>query len=263
MLRIQKAVLKAKGAKENQPVRSAAELAQSPLEQLRYTTTRVDETHPDKLADNRVIAGFNNNPISQTFRTLRTQVIQKMRENNWQSLAITSPTEGEGKTTIAANLAVAIAMEVNQTVLLVDLDLKRPALADQFGISCQKGFRDYLKGDVELEEIMVNPGIERLVVIPGRGTVNNSSEIISGPKMVSFFNESKTRYSSRFVIYDMPAILPSDDVLTSVGNIDCALLVIEDGKNPEKEIVRAVRQLKNTAVLGTVLNRYHKGSWLL
>lgn len=265
MLRIQKAVLKAKGEQESQAALQSADPgnSQSPLEKLRYTVTRVDETHPDKLADNRIIAAFNNNANSQTFRTLRTQVIQKMRENNWRSLAITSPSEGEGKSLIAANLAVAIAMEVNQTVLLVDLDLKNPSLADLFGVIAQRGFRDFLRGDVELEEIMVNPGIDRLVLVPGKGTVNNSSEIISGPKMVSFFNESKTRYDSRFVIYDMPPILPSDDVLTAVGNIDCALLVIEDGKNPEKEIVRAVRQLKKTSVIGTVLNRYHKGSWLL
>jgi protein-tyrosine kinase len=122
---------------------------------------------------------------------------------------------------------------------------------------------DYLLGQVSLDKVMVNPGVERLVVVPGRGKIVNSSELISSPKMVSFFAETKNRYSSRIVIYDMPPILPSDDVLSSIGNVDCALLVLEDGKNTEKDIVRSIRQLRNTAMLGTVVNKFHKGSWVL
>lgn len=267
MLRIQKAVLKAKDAQEHKTIKQATEKApssaNSPLEGLQYSTTKVVESDPDALEDNRIISGFKNNANSQIFRTLRTQVIQKMRENNWRSLAITSPSEGEGKSIIAANLAVAISMEVNQTVLLVDLDLKKPSQGDLFNIIYERGLYDYLKGNMELKDILVNPGIDRLVLVPGRGTIYNSSEVISGPKMVSFFNETKSRYKSRFVIYDMPAVLPSDDVLSSISNVDCSLLVLEDGKNSEKEIARAVKQLQRKPLLGCVLNRYHKGSWLL
>ncbi|MFL0803917.1 MAG: CpsD/CapB family tyrosine-protein kinase [Agarilytica sp.] len=265
MLRIQKAVLKAKDAQQHQNVRKRTEApsANSPLEDLKYSKTRVTNVHPDYLEDKRLIAGFPDNKNSQIFRTLRTQVIQKMRENDWRSLAITSPFEGEGKSLVAANLAIAIAMEVNQTVLLVDMDLKKPALAKYFNIQQDQGFLDYLKGNVELDEIMVNPGVDRLVVVPGYGSSISSSEIVSGPKMVSFFNETRTRYNSRIVIYDMPSILPSDDVLSSIGNVDCALLVLEDGRNSEKDIVKAVRQIKNTPLVGTVVNKIQKGSWLL
>lgn len=266
MLRIQKAVLKAKDAQEHKTIRKAAETpsqTNSPLEGLQYSKTRVVSPHPDELEKNRIILGYKNNANSQTFRTLRTQVIQKMRENNWRSLAITSPSEGEGKSIIAANLAVAISMEVNQTVLLVDLDLKNPSLGGLFDLKQDLGLYDYLKGQAELEDIMVNPGIDRLVLVPGRGTIFNSSEVVSGPKMVSFFNETKTRYKSRFVLYDMPPVLPSDDVLSSIGNVDCSLLVLEDGKNSEKDIVRAVKQLQKTPLLGTVVNKFQKGGWFL
>lgn len=270
MQRIQKAVLKAKdslnqGAGQT-PTRSTTgrmPAVEAPLENLEYTQTRVSPTHPDTLEQNRIVAGMLDNENSQTFRTLRTQVIQKMRENNWRSLAVTSPSEGEGKSMIAANLAMAIAMEVNQTVLLVDLDLKEPSQHTLFGIEQEYGFMDYIHGDVDLDQIMVNPGVERLVVVPGHGSIENSSEIISGPKMVSFFNETKTRYRSRIVIYDMPPILPTDDVLSSIGHIDSALLVLEDGKNTEKDIVRAMRQLQKTSLLGTVINKFHRGSWIL
>ncbi len=269
MLRIQKAVLKAKSTQDAEkkaqaPLKApAAPAVEAPLEDLQYTYTRVMKSHPDALERQRVVASLLDNENSQTFRTLRTQVIQKMREKNLRSIAVTSPSEGEGKSLVAANLAVAIAMEVNQTVLLVDLDLKEPSLHQYFGIEQSQGFLDYIRGDVDLEEIMVNPGIERLVVVPGFEGVENSSEIISSPKMVSFFNETKTRYRSRTVIFDMPPILPTDDVLSSIGHIDAAMLVLEDGKNNEKDLVRAMRQLQNTTLLGTVVNKFHRGSWIL
>lgn len=265
MLRIQKAVLKAKDAEQHKLIRQRSEVATtgSPLESLEYTKTKVESAHPEYLEEHRLIAGFPTNKQSQTFKTLRTQVIKKMRENNLRSLAITSPSSGEGKSLIAANLAVAISMEVNQTVLLVDSDLRNPGVGEYFGIENDKGFLDYLKGNVELEAIMTNPGIDRLVVVPGHGRAINSSEIISSPKMKSFFSESRTRYRSRIIIYDMPPILPSDDVLSSIGNVDCVLLVLEDGKNSEKDIVKAVRQLQGTPLLGTVVNKFQKGRWMI
>ncbi|PCK09392.1 MAG: exopolysaccharide biosynthesis protein [Alteromonadaceae bacterium] len=264
MHRIQKAVNKAKGEHVPEPpAQSPEEINANSLEALRYSRTKVLPAHPDVLADNRVIASFADNVNGQIFRTLRTQVIQKMRENNWRSLAITSPTEGEGKSLIAANLAIAIALEVNQTVLLVDMNLRNPTLAKRFGIKAEHGLIDCIQGKVELQDILVNPGLDRLVLVPGRGSIGSTAEIISSPKMVSFFKEARERYQSRIVIYDMPAILPTDDVLSSIGNIDSALLVLEDGKNSEKDILRAVRQLQKTTVIGTIVNKYHKGSWVI
>ena len=265
MYRIQKAVIKAKkqGAGPSPVQRSQASPSDSPLEKLEYTTTQVVDCHPDELAKNRIVAGFTNNAHSQLFRTLRTQVLQKMRANNWKSLAITSASPGEGKSIVASNLAVAIAREVNQTVMLVDLDLTNPGLIECFGIKPQKGLSDYLKGNATLEEIIINPGLERLVILPGSSSLINSSEIVSSPKMVSLFQETKSRYKSRFVIYDMPPILPTDDVLSAVGYTDAVLMVVEDGRNSQKDLERAVRQLKGTAFMGYILNKFHKGSWLI
>ena len=96
------------------------------------------KTPPSVLENNRVIAGHYNNPQSAVFRMLRTQVLQKMRQNDWQTIAITSPTAGEGKSLVSANLAVAIAMELNQTVLLVDMDLSRVTFKPKNGIFSER-----------------------------------------------------------------------------------------------------------------------------
>ena len=90
----------------------------APIDSIEYSQTKVVNVSNEQLDRKRLIAGFYNNSQSAVFRMLRTQVLKKMRGNNWQSLAVTSPTEGEGKSVVAANLAIAIAMELNQTVLL-------------------------------------------------------------------------------------------------------------------------------------------------
>ena len=261
MFRIQKAVNKARS--ENRSALTPSPGFDSPLEGLRYTTTEIIPTHPDIMENKRVVAAFANNPISQVFKKLRTQVIQTMRQNQWRSLAITSPSEGEGKSLVAANLATAIAMEVNQTVLLVDLDLKNPTIADYFGIQHKYGIHDYIKGEATTEDILVNPGIDRLVLVPGRGTMHSSSEVVSGPRMLSFYNEVRSRYKSRIVIFDMPPVLPTDDVLSAIGNVDCSLLVLEDGRNPAKDIERALTQMTGSECIGYILNKFHKSSWII
>ena len=97
---------------------------------------------------------------------------------------------------IAANLAVGISQEVNQTVLLLDLDLRRPKIAKYFGLNPEFGVRDYLIDDVPLSKIFVNPGMERLVLLPGKGSVADSSELLTTPKALALVDEIKNRYES-------------------------------------------------------------------
>ncbi|KKM68261.1 hypothetical protein LCGC14_1462640 [marine sediment metagenome] len=225
------------------------------LHGIEYTQTKVIRTPASVLENNRVIAGLYNNPQSAVFRMLRTQVLQKMRQNDWQTIAITSPTEGEGKSLVSANLAVAIAMELNQTVLLVDMDLRNPTVSKYFGLNVEKGLKEYLQEDVYLHHVLVNPGIERLVILPGVGRAEDSAELLSSPKMSSLVKDIKSQYNSRLIIFDVPPLLQTDDVLLSSNYFDCTLLVLEDGKNNEENIKKSLQLLEGTHLLGTVLNK--------
>ena len=90
---------------------------------VNYSKTRSVFLDAQTLKDLRIIAGFSHDKRSESYRQLRGQLLNKFRENNWQTLAITSPNSGAGKTLTALNLAISLSMEVNQTVLLVDMDL--------------------------------------------------------------------------------------------------------------------------------------------
>lgn len=223
-----------------------------------YTQTRVITPAPEVLRRNRVLGMDDSPAVRQAYKMLRTQVAQRLRLNGWNSLIVTSPDAGAGKSLTAVNLAVALASEVNHTVLLVDLDLRRPSIARHFGYTPEVGLRDYLLDDEPLGNILFNPGIDRLAILPGGKPYDESSELLTAPKMVRLARELKSRYDGRIVIYDMPPLLQCDDVTAFAPNVDAALLVVEEGKTRKDELTRAVEMLHEIAVIGTVLNKAEK-----
>lgn len=269
MDRIQKALEKAKAKHaqtSEQPATKPKEgtkaitpdSSSSAIENITYAKTTVEQVSRESLEKNRIIAGFYNNPQSAVFRMLRTQVLQKMRGSKFRSLAITSPTAGEGKSLVASNLAIAIAMELNQTVLLVDMDLRNPSIGQNFDLNIKAGLKDYLEGEMELEQVLINPGIKRLVILPGARRAEDSAELLSSPKMANLVSDIKSHYDSRIIIFDVPPVLQTDDVLLSSNYFDSTLLVLEDGKNTEADIKKSLQLLEGCQLLGTVLNKSEK-----
>ena len=121
----------------------------------------------DVLRKNRVLTAIDDNQIIDTYRLLRTRVLRRMRQNNWKSLGITSAGKNDGKTLTGINLGISIAMKQNYSVVVVDTDLRNPSMHKLFGFKPKYGLLDYLKSDVPIDKILVNPGIERLVILPG------------------------------------------------------------------------------------------------
>jgi capsular exopolysaccharide synthesis family protein len=220
-----------------------------------YSATRVVETDSNLLARNKIISNVSSDEMTGAYKLLRTQVLHRMRENNWKSLAITSPGEGEGRTLTAINLAISLARDVNHTVLLVDLDMRRPSVAKYLGFNPTAGIDDCLLDNVPVQEALFNPGIERLVVLPCRNPFNSSSELLSSPPMQKLAEELKARYPERLVIFDLPPLLARDDLLAFSPHIDAALLVACEGKTSKGDLQRAMEMLKVVNVLGTVLNQ--------
>ena len=221
-----------------------------------YTTTRSLNVPLPVLRQRRVMAAYDKGPFVDAVKILRTQVMHRLRENNWNVLGVTSPGHGEGKTLTAVNLAVSLAMETTQTVLLVDANLRNPSIHEVFGLKDCPGLADYLLDNQPVEDLLVHPGIGRFVLLPGGRAISNSTEILTSPKMLALVEEFKHRYPSRIVIFDLPPLLYTADVLAFSPYIDALLLVVEEGKTTVEEVRRAFSLLKNSRpVLGTVLNK--------
>ena len=229
-----------------------------PFEKIEYSQTRRISLPQNVLSENRLIAGNRSDPRATSFRMLRTQVLHAMRENNWTSLAIAGPSRGIGKSLIATNLAISISLEVNQTVLLVDADLRNPTIHKYFDYQPDYGLLDYLTDGVDLADLFVNPGFKRLVLLPGRGASSASSELLSSPRMTNLVKDLKSKYRSRIIIFDLPPLLDIDDAMVFLPNVDATLLVVENGKNTESEVQDSMRLLEGTNLIGTVLNKAHE-----
>ena len=223
--------------------------------EITYTQTRRRTPNPEILVRNLVVTGDGRDPVTSAYKMLRTHVLQRMSANGWNVLAITSPGAREGKTLTALNLAISMAREVNHTVLLVDLDLRHPTLHRYLGYEPEQGITDYLLRDVPLSEIMSNPGIDRLVIIPVGPPAEYSSELLSSPRMVNLVQELKERYPSRLVLFDVPPLLSADDGLAFLPYVDAALLVVVEGETSFEDVESAKEMLASTHLLGAVLNR--------
>ncbi|MGE4351995.1 MAG: CpsD/CapB family tyrosine-protein kinase [Bdellovibrionales bacterium] len=208
----------------------------------------------DVLEENRVLAHRLRSYEADLFRLLRTQVLQTMGNHHFNTLAITSPNYGEGKTTIALNLAVSIALDLKQTVLLVDLDLRKPSLHRYLGLNPELGLTDYLAGRNELSECLLRLPFERLTTLPAGRQLEQSSELLGSPQMSALAAELKSRYPDRMVIYDMPPLLAQDDPLTFLPHVDAFLLVVQDGVTRAQDVKRSMDILSQANVIGTVLN---------
>jgi exopolysaccharide/PEP-CTERM locus tyrosine autokinase len=202
------------------------------------------------------MAAYDKGPFVDAFKILRTQVMPRFREKDWNVLGVTSPSHGEGKTLTAVNLAVSLAMDTAQTVLLVDTNLRSPSVHEVFGLNDYPGLADYLLDNQSLEDLLVHPGIGRFVLLPGGRPVSNSTEILTSPKMLALVEELKHRYPARVVIFDLPPLLHTADVIAFSPYTDALLLVVEEGRTTAEEVQRALSLVKNSRpILGTVLNK--------
>jgi Mrp family chromosome partitioning ATPase len=221
-----------------------------------YSRTRVFTPSAEILEGNRVMDPGSADPAAAAFRMLRTQVLQRMDANGWRSLAIFSPGAQDGKTTTAINLAVSLANDRRHTVILVDFDFKHPMLAARWGLSPEFGGDDALVGTARVEDCLYHPeGFERLVLLPARNTLANSSEILAGPRSRQIVGELRSRYPERIVLFDLPPVLNADDALAFAPLVECGLVVAAEGRTRRNDLVRTIELLHKTALVGTVLNR--------
>lgn len=208
---------------------------------------------PSLLQAHRIVTTEVQHPVTDVYRSLRAQVLQSLNSRGKTTIGVTSAKHGEGKTLTAVNLAIAMAMDVNHTVLLVDADLRNPGVADRLGIDPKLGLSDYLTGKAALADCLIRPGIERLTILPARSRIGNSAELLASPQMAHLASELKERYVDRLVIYDLPPILTVGDSIGFLPSLDATLLVVRDGATRVAEINHAL-ELLHSNLIGTVLN---------
>jgi len=217
---------------------------------------------PAHLEANRLVAHDVNDPHGRHFDMLRTQVLQAMDKNGWQFLAVTSPTAACGKSVTACNLALSIARLPDRPIMLVDLDLQKPKVADYLGIGRREGLLSVLDGRATLSGQIVHAAIDstRLLVLPGEGCKTGSAERMASKTMATLLQAIKREFRSHVVLFDMPPMLVGDDVISILPQMDAVLLVAGVGNTSISDINECHKHLKSTPVVRVVVNKVNESS---
>jgi Mrp family chromosome partitioning ATPase len=237
------------------PARARRERVQVPAQVAPGRSFRPAGVDPAALERYGLLPQVKDEVAERSYKILRTRVQQRMEASGWHSIAVTAAEAGDGKTVTAINLAIALSRDVNCWVFLVDLDLQRPQVAPYLGLRFDKGLSDYLAGQASFDEIVYEPGIERLSVIPNAKGMEQSSELLGSPRMFELNQALATETPRRIVIFDMPPLLLSDDVLRFLPNVDGLLFVVSEGKTPRVALENARDAIPEKKLLGVVLNR--------
>ena len=264
MGRIEKALQKSRESHAGHPVTPEAKSngsAALPINDGLEATANIDISSlpvvvPDEdcLEKYRVVAAIKDSPERSAYKVLRTRVLQRLRASRYNIIGVTGAGPGEGKSLTAINFAYTLAQDVNNQVILIDLDLRRPSLHEYLGISPRHDLTSVLSGSVSLENALVCPNANRLAVLTNQVVQRESSEILSSPEMAEVMKQLRSYGQRTITIVDLPPALASDDVIAFSPLIDALLLVVGQGRCRRDDLRETQELLHDSEILGVVLN---------
>lgn len=209
-------------------------------------------------SDNLITLSSPKSPISEAYRTLRTNILFSSIDEQIRTIMVASAQSGEGKTTTISNLAIAYAQE-GKKVLLIDGDLRKPSLHKIFTVSNHTGLTSVLSNQSELQDVITETPIEHLHVITSGPVPPNPSEMLSSRKMKTVLEEMKEIYD--VILFDTPPVLAVTDALIVSSLCDGVILVVNSSK-VKKDLVKKAKanlEIANTRIFGVVLNNVKLG----
>jgi len=210
---------------------------------------------PEQLALSRVVANqTGHGPVA--INLLRTRVLHQMREQKLKRIAITSPTAGCGKSTMVANLATSLSRQGEIRTLVLEMDMRRPALAKIFGFRKGSGsLSEVIENKISFAEHAVRFG-PNLIFGFNHKPAARPSELLSSADMTEFLNEIEEKYQPDIMLFDMPPMLLTDDTLGFLSNVQTSILIAAAGTTTIEQIDICERDIaERTSFLGVVLNK--------
>lgn len=199
-----------------------------------------------------VAASAPQSLAAEQYRLLRTRVVRAENGRAFRAVIVTSPNKGDGKSLTAANLALTMAQDTQQRVLLLDADLRRPSIHRLFGISETPGLSDILMGGASIDEALVTVPEHRLTILPSGLIPTQPAELLGSTGMRRVLETLRSRFDR--ILIDMPPVAPLADVAIASTMADGVLMIVRAGVTPKPAIERALSGIDAAKVLGLVLN---------
>lgn len=235
---------------QEKPVVPTAESTEAPLDLGKplYRHHHIDDT----LVTLKDPQSFE----AEQFKILRTNLLFPLSGNPPRTILVTSSVPGEGKSFVSANLAVSIAQNIEEHVLLMDCDIRMPCLHRRFGFDEVPGLAEYLSGKKPLSSLILKTPVAKLSLLPGGVPPHNPSELLSSEQMGALVEEARHRYTDRYIIIDSPPPKYTAETSAIARYIDGILLVINSEKTPRGLVEELVNTLGKEKIIGVVMNRF-------
>ena len=217
----------------------------------------ITEITPQNPIDEKILLTKQIDPYSvAAYNFLSAKTLSMLKGLKSNTLAVTSPKSGAGNTITAANLAISISRSLHDLVILVELDLRKPIFYRYFGLNeSDKGLSDHLTDTTELKDILFKITGTDLALLPAGTALDKHVNMLGSPQMRQFVRDISSIYSEHLIIFDLPALLDTDDALAFLQNVGASLLVLEEGINTAEHVNQCADILKNHGLLGTILNK--------
>lgn len=221
---------------------------------ITYTQTRVDVGAGQHLHQQPGVVRQDRSPLAETFRMLRSQMLQRLRKDGHRVVAVTSARAIPGQSLAATNLALALAADLDSTVLLVDADLQGRGVQRLFGLEGAAGFSEHLTHGAAIPGLLVHPGLPRLVLLPaGAQDQSDSAELLGTQAAALCLQDFKLRYENRTIVLHLPAVLDRADALTLLPHVDTTLLLVQEQVTSMADLQLASERLAPFALMGAVM----------
>ena len=212
-------------------------------------------TDHENVLDDRLVSFFApSSLVTEQFRRLRTHILKPGPAGAPRTIMIASSMSGEGKSLIAINLAIIIAVELHSHALLIDCDLRNPSISRWFGLHEAKGLSDYLMGRAEVPDLLIKTAVDKLSIMCGGTIQENPVELIGSDQMRNLLNDLKSRYNDRYIILDSSPLLATTEPSVLNDMADAILMVVKAGDTPRETVQQALKLVDKNKVMGVVLN---------
>jgi exopolysaccharide/PEP-CTERM locus tyrosine autokinase len=220
--------------------------------------TRMQEPRrltPDDLDERRII--YPDSPerdLVNRFRNLRTKLLERSGGNNF-TLVVTGASEGAGSSFVTLNLAAAFSFDQAKTALIIDCNLREPALHSSLDIIPETGLTDFLDDPgLDISRILYPTGIPRLRLIPAGSRRETPSEFFTSFRMKQLLQAVRRRYPDRFVVLDTASVSQSPDARILSEICDYAMLVVPHARMTNESIASAASAFDSKKFVGAVIN---------
>jgi protein-tyrosine kinase len=193
--------------------------------------------------------------IAEQFRAIRSKLTQREEQGPLRTIGITSPASGEGKSVMAANLALTMAQELQRNVVLIDGDLRTPAVHSLFATDRGPGITEVLNGEASLDDALLHLPEFRLTLLSAGGAADYPTELLGSTSMRRLLDALGSRFDR--IVLDLPSALPLADVGTLAPHLDGVLMVVRAGVTQRPTLDQALGIFEQQKVLGVVLNEAH------